>query len=189
MLEDAQIIQLYWDRDMSAISETDVKYGKYCTKIAMNILSSGCDAEECVNDTYHKTWDTIPPQRPEVFPPFLGKIVRNLALDRYRYHTAQKRNGKMDVLLSELEHCLPVAESVEDAMDASVVSDVINRYLEGLSRQKRVIFVQRYWYGAQVREIAQTLGLREKTVSARLRRLRDRLQKSLKKEGFHYGSE
>jgi len=183
MLEDAQIIQLYWDRDMSAISETDVKYGKYCTKIAMNILSSGCDAEECVNDTYHKTWDSIPPQRPEVFPPFLGKIVRNLALDRYRYHTAQKRNGKMDVLLSELEHCLPVAESVEDAMDASVVSDVINRYLEGLSRQKRVIFVQRYWYSQSIREIAKQFAMTEGQVKSILFRLRNGLREALEREG------
>lgn len=185
MLEDAQIVQLYWDRDTAAISETDVKYGKYCTKIAMNILSSAGDAEECVNDTYHRTWETIPPQRPEIFPPFLGKIVRNLALDRYRYNTAQKRNGKMDVLLSELENCLPDAESVEDSLDASVVTEVINGYLSRLSKQKRVMFVQRYWYSQSIREIAHYFGMTEGQVKSILFRLRSGLKDALEKEGVY----
>lgn len=185
MLEDAQIIQLYWDRDTSAISETDMKYGKYCNKIAMNILSSTGDAEECVNDTYYKTWDTIPPQRPEIFPPFLGKIVRNLALDRYRYNTAQKRNGKMDVLLSELENCIPSACTAEDTLEASVVTDVLNDYLAGLSKQKRIIFVQRYWYSQSIREIAKHFAMTEGQVKSILFRLRSGLRDALEKEGVH----
>lgn len=183
MLEDAQIIQLYWDRDTSAISETDQKYGRYCKKIAMNILQNSGDAEECVNDTYYKTWDTIPPQRPAVFPPFLGKIVRNLALDRYRYNNAQKRSGRMDVLLSELENCLPADGSVEDALEGTVVTAVIDEFLGTLSRQKRMIFVRRYWYAQSIREIARAFDLSEGQVKSILFRLRGSLREALEKEG------
>jgi len=185
MLEDAQIVQLYWDRDTSAISETDSKYGRYCSKIAINILQSTGDAEECVNDTYYKVWDTIPPQRPASFPPFLGKIVRNLALDRYRYHHAQKRNGRMDVLLSELENCLPAADIAESALEAGIVTDVINEFLGGLNKQKRVIFVRRYWYSQSIREIAKAFDMSEGQVKSVLFRLRNGLRAALEKEGVH----
>ena len=183
MLEDAQIIQIYWDRDQEAISETDRKYGRYCAKIARSILADDGDTEECVNDTYYRTWDSIPPQRPLSFPPFLGKIVRNLALDRYRYNTAQKRNRHMDVLLSELENCLPAAGGAEEALEAGVVTEIINRYLDGLSRRKRILFVRRYWYSQSIRELAETFGMTEGQTKSALYRLRGGLREALEKEG------
>ena len=183
MLEDSQIIQLYWDRDTSAIAETDAKYGAYCMKIAYNILDSGSDAEECVNDTYYKTWDTIPPQRPEAFPPFLGKIVRNIALDRYRYNHAQKRSGKMDSVLSELEDCIPAGDTTVEQFEASAVSEIINRYLAKLSKEKRIIFVRRYWYSQSIRDIAKAFAMSEGQVKSILFRLRNGLKEALEKEG------
>jgi len=183
MLEDREIIQLYWDRDTNAISETDVKYGPYCMKIANNILDNGNDAEECVNDTYYKTWDTIPPQRPEVFPPFLGKIIRNIALDRYRYNHAQKRTGKMDDMLSELEDCIPDGDTTVEQFEANFVTDVINRYLATLSKEKRIIFVRRYWYAQSIREIAKSFSMNEGQVKSILFRLRSGLKDALQKEG------
>lgn len=183
MLEDLQIIDLFWARDPAAITETENKYGSYCMKIANNILDNGSDAEECVNDTYLRTWETIPPQRPEVFPPFLGKIVRNIALDRYRYHHAQKRFGKIDAMLSELEDCIPDGDTTAEHLEASIVTDVINSYLAGLSKEKRLIFVRRYWYSQSIREIAKAFCMNEGQVKSILFRLRGGLKLALEKEG------
>lgn len=183
MLEDHEIIGLYWARDDSAISETDCKYGAYCSRIAVNILNSRSDAEECVNDTYLKTWNTIPPQRPESFPSFLGRIIRNIALDRYRYRHAQKRDGRMEIMLSELEGCLPGQSRAEEACELHAVTEIINHFLAGLSREKRVMFVQRYWYAQPIREIAAQLGISEGQVKSTLFRLRGTLRRALEQEG------
>ena len=109
-MEDERIIELYFNRNEYAIIETDNKYGKYLGYISANILRSKQSAEECVNDTYQKAWDTIPPKRPERLSAYLGKITRNLSISRLSYENAQKRNRKYDVLLSELEDCLPNAD-------------------------------------------------------------------------------
>ncbi|MEA4964242.1 MAG: sigma-70 family RNA polymerase sigma factor [Oscillospiraceae bacterium] len=183
MLEDPQIIQLYWDRDTRAIAETDVKYGRLCNHIAMNILENVGDAEECVNDTYYRAWDAIPPQRPESFSSFLGRIVRNIALDRYRYNHARKRSGKMDVLLSELEDCIPSGTRTEELFEAGEVSALIDRFLDTLEKQRRNIFVRRYWYSQPIREIARACGMTEGQVKSILFRLRNLLRTALEKEG------
>ena len=113
-MDDTMIIDLYWERSESAINETALKYGNYCTKIAMNILQSREDSEECVNDTYLKTWDAIPPQRPAKLSAFLGRITRNLSFNKYKARSTQKRGGTdIELLLSELEDCIPSSSSVE----------------------------------------------------------------------------
>ena len=183
MLEDSQIIGLYWARDDSAITETDRKYGAYCSRIAVNILQSRSDAEECVNDTYLKTWDTIPPQRPESFPAFLGRIIRNIALDRYRRSHAKKRGCGMDIMLSELEGCIPAGSRPEEICDLHMVTEIIDRFLAGLSREKRILFVRRYWYAQSVRELADGCGMTEGQVKSTLFRLRGALRSALEKEG------
>lgn len=183
MLDDSRIIQLYWDRNPGAITETDAKYGGYCMKIAYNILDSASDSEECVNDTYYRTWESIPPQRPDSFPPFLGKIVRNIALDRYRYNHAQKRFGKMDAMLSELEDCIPSGDTTVERFEADVVSESINHYLGTLSKEKRIIFVRRYWYSQSIRDIAKSFCMSEGQVKSILFRLRNGLKEALEKEG------
>ena len=184
MLQDEQIVGLYWNRDPDAIAQTDLKYGAFCMRIAKNILRDLSDAEECVNDTYLKVWDSIPPQRPSAFSAFLGRIIRNLALDRYRYYHAQKRQCQMETLLSELETCIPDAERVEDHLELQVLTAAISDFLQKLSKEKRIMFVQRYWYGESIQEIAKRFGTSEGQIKSALFRLRAGLRRTLEKEGI-----
>ena len=131
-MEDAAIVALYWSRDEAAIAETQRKYGAYCRTIAQNILGSWEDAEECVSDAWHRAWNAIPPQRPDSLPAFLGRIVRNLSLSRWRRERAQKRYAGLDAMLSELEDCLPDHRGVEEAVEGRALTSCIERWLEGL---------------------------------------------------------
>ena len=126
-MEDARIIELYWQRDEGAIQETDTKYGAFCQRIAMNILSSFEDCEECVSDTYGRCWDTMPPQRPVSLRAYVGAIVRNLSISRYRSLRAQKRYNGAEVLLSELEDCVPAPDSVQRT--AEVREEIVHNRL------------------------------------------------------------
>ena len=117
-MEDDKIIALYWARKEEAISETDRKYGSYCRSISFRILNDKEDSEECVNDTWLHTWNAIPPGKPEFLAGFLGKIVRNLSISKYRAGHAQKRgSGETQALLDELEECIPSGKSVEDEIE------------------------------------------------------------------------
>ena len=182
-MEDTQIIDLYWLRDEGAIRETDVKYGSFCHHIAMNILHSFQDSEECVSDTYGRCWDTMPPQRPLSLRAYLGTIIRNLAISRYRTYHAQKRFGGAEVLLSELSDCVPNAENVQHTVEAGELSELISDWLERLGQEDRVLFVRRYWNGDAVKDLACELGVRPNALTKRLLRLREDLRRSLEKEG------
>lgn len=182
-MEDSRIVDLYWQRDEGAISATAEKYGKYCNHIAYNILYSSEDAEECVNDTWLRAWNAIPPQRPAQLSTYLGKITRNLALNRYKSANAQKRGGgQTDAALAELEECLSGRSQVEDFIDESVLTETINEFLRQLPKLNRVIFVKRYWYMTPVKEIAAELSLRENRVATMLFRMRKDLKACLEKE-------
>ena len=183
-MEDSAIIDLYWARDQYAISASDEKYGALCRKLSQNILSSREDAEECVNDTWHRAWDTMPPQRPGSLRAYLAKIVRNLSIDRWRARKTQKRGAGLEVLLSELEGCIPASPSAEAETEAGLVSDCIDRWLDGLPQLDRVAFVRRYWYGQRVDELAAQLGNTPKQMAQRLFRLRGSLRRALEKEGI-----
>ena len=183
-MEDSAIIDLYWARDQYAISASDEKYGALCRKLSQNILSSREDAEECVNDTWHRAWDTMPPRRPGSLRAYLAKIVRNLSIDRWRARKAQKRGAGLEVLLSELEDCVPASPSAEAETEAGLVSDCIDRWLDGLPQLDRVAFVRRYWYGQRVDELAAQLGNTPKQMAQRLFRLRGSLRRALEKEGI-----
>ncbi|MCD8353759.1 MAG: sigma-70 family RNA polymerase sigma factor [Clostridiales bacterium] len=184
-MEDNKIIDLYWQRSEAAIAETEGKYGAYCHSIARNILQSREDAEECVNDTWLKAWNSMPEQRPGCLMAFLGKIVRNLSLDRYRKGHAQKRGeGETALVLTELEDCLSASGSAEQAVEEQLLTECIDRFLGELTRQKRVLFVRRYWYLDPVSEIAQSCGQSENAVTLTLFRLRRKLRVYLEKEGF-----
>ncbi len=184
-MEDGKIIDLYWQRSEAAIAETDTKYGAYCHSISHNILHNKEDAEECVNDTYLKAWHSMPTQRPNCLMAFLGKIVRNLSLDRYRKNHAKKRgDGETELALTELEECLSASGSVEEAVDGKLLTDCIDRFLAGLPRQKRSVFVCRYWYLYPVSEIAKRYGLSESSVTNTLFRLRKQLRRHLETEGI-----
>ncbi len=183
-MDDTKIIDLYWARSESAISETSKKYGSYCRSIAFRILHSDQDSEECVNDTWLGAWNAMPPKRPAVLSTFLGRITRNLSLNRWKEYNAQKRGGgEMTVALEELKECVPAPDGVEAALDDMALTGQIDRFLGTLSAEKRKIFVQRYWYLCSIREIANSCGVSASKVKATLFRARQALREALRKEG------
>jgi RNA polymerase sigma-70 factor (ECF subfamily) len=185
ILTDTKIIDLYESRSESAISETAARYGAYCTRIAMNILDNAQDAEECVNDAYLKAWNLIPPERPSVFSAFLGRITRNLSLDRYKSRKASKRQGdETALLLSELDGCVPNGSTVEEDCDARALEAAINAFLDTVDKESRVFFVRRYWYNDSIADIARRYDAGESKVKTNLCRTRKKLRESLKKEGI-----
>lgn len=184
-MEDKQIIALYWDRSENAISETDRKYGHYCHHIANNILQDAQDAAECVNDAYLRLWNAIPPQRPDNLRTFLGKITRNLALNRYEKRSAEKRGGDHHAaVLEELQECVTAGDPTEQILDKLVLTNVLNEFLASLKPETRKILVRRYWYFSSVEEIATELGITQSKVTVTLCRLRRKLAELLEKEGF-----
>lgn len=184
-MEDAQIVQLYLDRDEQAIPATADKYGNYCRSIAGNILGNPEDAEECVNDTYLHTWNAIPPHRPERLSTFLGKIVRNLAFNRYKRATADKRGGgELPAVLDELAGCVSGREDVERHYEYKEIVAVINDFLGTLPAEKRNIFVCRYWYTDSLSAIAARYGRSHAAVSMTLNRLRIQLRDYLIERGY-----
>ena len=184
-MDDAKIVQLYWDRDEQAIPATACKYGKYCTAIANNILDSREDAEECVNDTYLNAWNAMPPRRPSILSAFLGKITRNLSLNRYKYNTAAKRGGgRAAAVFDEIAEIVSDTDSVENEMDRRELVTAIDRFLDTLPSEKKCIFVCRYWYFDSIADIAARFGMTENRVSVTLHRLRLKLRDHLWERGF-----
>lgn len=184
-MDDVKIVQLYWDRDEQAITETADKYGNYCTAIARNILGIYEDAEECVNDTYLKAWNAIPPQRPKLLSAFLGKITRNLSINRYKYNTADKRGGgELPAVLEELAGCVSGKDHTELAYERKELVAAINKFLGELTPQKRNIFLCRYWYTDSIDEIAARYSMTSFAVSMTLTRVRAKLRSYLVERGF-----
>ena len=175
-MEDKQIIKLYFQRNETAIVETSTKYGVFCHKIAMNILSIREDAEECVNDTYHSVWNQIPPTNPDSFRAFLGRITRNLSISRFRALHAQKRYAGMELMLSELEECIPSQNTIERTIESKELSEYINEWLTALAEQDAMLFIRRYWYGDSVQDLAKKTD----TTAAKMAQTMLRLRKSLK---------
>lgn len=184
-MDDAKIVQLYWDRNEQAIPATAEKYGNYCTSIARNILGNREDAEECVNDTYLNAWNSMPPHRPGVLSAFLGKLVRNLSFNRYKHNTADKRGGSQTkVVLDEIAEIVSDAADLEQEIDRRELIRAIDTFLSALSTDKRGIFVRRYWYFDNVADIASRFGMTENNVSVSLNRLRLKLHRYLLERGF-----
>jgi RNA polymerase sigma-70 factor (ECF subfamily) len=183
-MEDKQIVDLYWQRNECAIEETDKKYGRYCHYIAYQILADDEDAKEIVNDTYLKTWNTIPPNRPDPLKPYVGTISRQLALNRYEAQHTQKRGGQVVLALDELSECIPNPSSDADIGESVALSDALTRFLWTLPERTRHMFVRRYFYMSTVAEIARDFSMKESNVTMHLLRARKRLAQFLKKEGF-----
>lgn len=184
-MDDKQIVVLYWERSEAAISETAKKYGRYCHYIAFNVLHNDEDSEECVNDTYLNAWNSMPPHRPSGLKTFLGKLTRNLSLNRYKQLTAEKRGkGQIPLIIDELHECLPSTEDTESIIDDMVLVDVFNRFLASLPVEQRKIFMRRYWYMSPVKEITTDYGIGESKVKMSLLRSRNELKKLLEKEGI-----
>lgn len=182
-MKDIDIINLYFARSESAISETDKKYGAYCNFIARNILYNEQDSEECVNDTYLRAWKAIPPERPQNFRTYLGKITRGLAINRYKMYSAEKRGGSAaDIVLSELEDCIPSEVRTEDVVNEKLLIKAVEDFLRRQSDEKRNIFIRRYWYCSSIGDIAKDFSLSESKVASVLYRQRIKLKEYLERE-------
>lgn len=182
-MDDNQIISLFFQRKEEAIQETERRYGQKLYHIAVNIVRNGEDAEESVSDTYMKTWQTIPPTRPEHFFAYLAKICRNFALSRLDWKNAAKRKGEIVSLTQELEVCIPDKRR-EARETGKELGQLLNAFLATLTPENRMIFLRRYWYVDTVGKIARKYGITENAVSTRLHRTREKLAKYLEKEGI-----
>lgn len=180
-MTDEKIIDLYFSRNEAAIEETSTKYGRMLISLSYGILSSVPDAEECVNDTYLRTWKAIPPTKPHSLSSFLSKITRNLSLDRYR-----KNKGiaemKASVVIEELYECIPDADG--DPADDLALREAISDFLAALGKRERRIFVKRYFFAKEVESIAITEGVSISNVKVILHRTRLALKEKLEKEGI-----
>ncbi len=184
-MDDQRIVELYWQRDESAIDETAAKYGDYCYSIAYNILDNHEDAEEIVNDTYTDAWNSIPPHRPSILSTFLGKITRRSAIDRWRRRSAEKRgSGQVAVVLDELEECIADGENVEEEVEARALSCVIDSFVKSLPEREQRVFLCRYWYMDSIESVSAELGFSPSKVKSMLHRIRGKLRARLIEEGL-----
>lgn len=184
-MNDSKIVDLYFARSEQAIVETDQKYGPYCYSIAIHILSNPADAEESVNDTYYSAWNLIPPQRPQRLSTFLGKLTRNLSIDRWRRCSTGKRGGgEPQLLLDELAECVAGSESPETELLRKELTAALNRFLRKLPEQDRTVFLLRYYYANSQSEVSQRMGMSANQVKYSLHRTRKALATALQKEGL-----
>ena len=183
-MDDGTIIALFHERSEQAIAELDRKYGAIVKKTAANILNNRNDVEECVNDAYLGVWNSIPPQKPDPLISYVCKITRNLAAKKYHSSTAQKRNGRYDMVLDELSECIPSPADVESDYAAGELSAAISRFLDTIPYEDRFFFVRRYFFADAVSDIAARTGSGDHRISVHLFRTRKKLWKYLKEEGY-----
>lgn len=182
-MEDREIVALYWQRDERAIAETEGKYGAFCRAIARNLLDSPEDAEECVSDTWLEAWNSMPQQCPACLRPWLGRALRRNAIDRWRAEHRQKRFGGVETLVLELEDCVPAPSDPQRELEAEELAGLVARWLEGLRREERRLFLRRYWNGEALKDLAAEERLPPGVLAQRMRRLRMKLKSYLEKEG------
>lgn len=183
-LNDIEIVELYWRRDESALSETDKKYRSYLMRIAINILNNTEDGSEAVNDTYLKAWNAMPPHKPDTLSTFLGRITRHLSIDRVRGSARGKRGGgEYQLSLDELCDCAG-KESPAEAFETAELAKAISAYLRGISREKCAVFVWRYYFCEPLKDISERLGVSESKIKSMLHRIRNGLKQYLESEGF-----
>ena len=184
-MNNSEIIQLYFDRNEDAITQTKLKYDKYCYSISYRILCDHGDSEECVNDTYISAWNTIPPKKPLKLSLYLAAITRNLSIKRLRYNKAQKRDSSKDRFLSELEECIPDAETPDTRIEEKMLSSLLDGFIRSLEHEEKCFFIKRYWYMYSISDIANEYKCSESKVKMKLKRTRDKLQKLLEKEEIY----
>ncbi len=185
-MEEIKIIQLLEKRDETALTNLAVKYGNNCLTIAKNILKNHQDGEECVNDSYLATWNSIPPTTPKSLQAYLYGLTRNIALKKYHHNTAQKRNTHYDMSLEELKEVLPSRSNVEEEIFAQELGELLNQFLESLEKELQILFVLRYWYHDSVEEIAKRRKLKPNTITVKLKRTREKLKIFLSEKGYDY---
>ena len=184
-MNDKNIVDLYFNRDEEAITQTDKKYGRYCYSIAYNILTNKEDAEESVSDTYMTAWRANPPRRPSVLSTFLGKITRHISIDRWRERAATKRGGgEVPLALEELKDCVAGMQNVEMDYERKEIVKAYVKFLDTLPITERRVFLCRYWYVESIETIADKFGFSQSKVKAMLHRTRAKLRKQLAEEGY-----
>ena len=181
-MDDRTIISLFWQRNEQAIAETQQAYGKFCYLIANRILSNREDAEECVNDAYLALWNSIPPEKPQHFSAFLGKIVRNLSLKKYRTRSTQKRSGGVVLALDELSECIPDTKTLQEDLRQEELARLLDEFLRSLPENERNIFLRRYWFFDSIADICERYDCKESKIKMTLFRTRKKLYETLKKE-------
>ena len=183
-MTDAQIVEMYWNRNEQAISVTAEKYGTYCYSVAYGILHNDEDSEESVNDTYMSAWNSMPPHKPGILKTFLGKITRRLSIDRWRRKNAEKRGGEIAEILDELSECIsPIGDPIAET-EKAMLDNTINTFVRELKDTEQMVFLCRYWYAKSVKEIAKLFGFSESKVKVMLMRTRNKLKARLKTEGL-----
>lgn len=185
-MEDRQIIDLLWRRREEALVALAKKFGHRLQQLSCNILRNESDAQECVNDTYLAVWNTIPPQRPEPLTPYILRICKNITVSRLRLETAWKRS-RYEFVLEELWEAIG-CDGPEQDLEAKQLGQAIDAFLSNISKENRIIFLRRYWFGDSIRDIAGHFALSENAVSVRLNRIRGQLKDYLRKEGYYAGS-
>ena len=183
-MEDSQIIDGFFRRDPEAITAVQEKYGRRCLTAAGHILPDARDAEECVSDVWLRLWNAIPPERPSALRAWLGRITRNLSLDRWKAGRTQSRGAGMETLLGELDECIPDHRGPEQAAEERVLAECVSAFLRGQTADNRYIFLRRYWYGEDIAAIAKRLDCGESRVKSVLFRTRKALRAFLEKEGI-----
>ncbi len=181
-MEDLRIIELFWQRDKEAIKALEHSYAPLLRQIARNITSSPEDAEECVNDTYFKLWNTIPPERPNSLRNYAARITRNLAIDRFRKNHSKSRDCEMTFLTEEIDNIFTTNDSPYDSVE---LKEIINTFLGKLDEKNRILFVRRYWQAESIKNLAEQFHMRESTVKMRLSRTREKFRKYLEMEGYY----
>lgn len=178
-MDDKAILELFAQRDETALRELEQKYGGLCRRVASNILTSTQDVEECLNDMYAALWSSIPPACPQSLAAYACGVTRNLAHKRYEYNTAARRCTQFDISLDELAECLPDGEE-----DSSHLGELLNSFLGTLSPQARRVFVRRYWLSDSIADVARDCGMSRAAVRSMLHRVRRQLKKYLEGEGI-----
>ena len=185
-MTDEKIVALYWARAEDAIAETEKRYGRYIRYITYNILLDHNDSEEITNDTYLKAWNTIPPAKPDQLKTYLGRIARQLSINRLEAEHAKKRNnGQYQLAMEELEECIPDPSEDSDLAQQTALRDSINHFLRALPVEQRRVFLKRYWYMCSVSQISNELSISESKTKSMLMRTREKLKQHLNKEGFY----
>lgn len=183
-MTDEEIIALYWERSERALAETQRKYGRYCGRVAANVLGSREDAEECLNDALYAAWNAIPPERPDRLSAYLARITRNHALTRLKARRRQKRgSGEAEVLLSELEDCVPTGDFADRLIDSRHIGGVISEFLREQTEVNAAVFTERYFYCKTIAEISRESGFTKSKVTAILFRMREKLKLALYEKG------
>lgn len=184
-MDDNQIIELYELRNEEAITLTKQKYGNYCKLIAFNILKIQEDVEECEHDTYLSVWNSIPPTKPDSLKAYIGKIARNLAIQKYRYYHAEKRNQHVECVIEELDKCIAATETVESQIAEKELVNCIEEFLDTLNKESRILFIRRYWKAESIKDICANMHISKSKAETKLFRIREKLKTHLKEKGYN----